>query len=141
MTPAGGLLIKNMDLEREKLKLESLLKIPIHEVRYTNFFCEIYFQSENIGFLPVVMSADGIQYETSTVHLQKFDWSKLCYMNLIELSAAVASEVKKTSFKIIPTSFRRLFIEDADNNLFASFNCYYENQQWVLVDEKILSRD
>jgi hypothetical protein len=127
--------------EDERKRLEELLMVPISRLNISNFFCEIYYEDDFIGYLPIVMSANGITYQGDTSNLQKLDWNKLCLLNISNLTSAVAREVNKPAFKIVPSSFRRIFIEDGENNLFASFECFYKNQGWILVNERILSTE
>lgn len=130
-----------MDIEMEKERLIALLEVPITEVSFSNFFCEIYYRDVLIGHLPITVSSEGIQYENFKTHAQKLDWRKLCNLNALELTAAVASHLGRTTFKIVPSSFRRLFIEDGNNHLFASFECRYKQRHWEVLDEGILHHE
>lgn len=130
-----------MDLEKEKERLIGLLEVPVTAVSFSNFFCEVYYRDTLIGYLPITVSAAGIQYENLQSHARKLDWRKICSLSALELNAAVASRLGRTTFKIVPSSFRRLFIEDGQNNLFASFECRYKNKGWEVIDERILHYD
>ncbi|HWA32755.1 MAG TPA: hypothetical protein VG737_01430 [Cyclobacteriaceae bacterium] len=127
-----------MDHEKEKDKLKALLEIPISEVRFSNFFCEVYYRDCLIGYLPITVSSAGIQYEKIEVNVRKLDWPKLCNLNALELTSAVSSHLGRRAFKIVPTSFRRLFIEDGQSRMFASFQCRFRNNSWEVSDEGIL---
>src|SRR5258708_40083062 len=100
-----------MDNEKEKARLIEMLGIPITRVQFSDFFCEIYYREELVGYLPISMSSSGIQYEFQSTHLKKLNWTKVCNMNALELTDAVAMSLGRRTFKIVPSSFRRLFIE------------------------------
>ncbi|HLZ17451.1 MAG TPA: hypothetical protein VKQ08_10440 [Cyclobacteriaceae bacterium] len=131
--------INPADVLREKQRLIEILKIPISNLVFSRFYCEILLAQHAIGFLPISQSAAGIQYDVGKTALQKLNWARVYSIHQADLRGQVAKGIKLNSFNVIPASFRRLYIEDMENQLIASFHCAFENQSWIVSNEGLLA--
>ncbi len=131
--------MNHADVLREKQRLMELLKIPISNLVFSRFYCELFLNQQSIGFLSISQSSTGIQYDTSKAALQKLNWQKIYSLHQSELNDSIGKQIRIASFNTLPASFRRLYIEDGENQLIASFECVYENFSWSTIDEQILA--
>ena len=131
--------VNPVDVLMEKQRLIETLKIPISTLAFSRFYCELFINQHSIGFLSLSQSLTGIQYEINKPSLQKLNWAKVYSLNQTELHEKIRSKIRMHSFNTIPASFRRLYIEDLENNLIASFDCVFENSSWNTYDEGILA--
>jgi hypothetical protein len=134
-----ALSIHSADTLREKQRLTELLKIPVSNLVFSRFYCELFVSQQSIGFLSITRSSLGIQYETSRTALQKLNWAKIYLLNRAELDEKIARKIRRKSFNVIPVSFGRLYIEDKENQLIASFSCSFSDFLWSVTDESILA--
>ena len=132
-------IMASADKLKEKQILMGLLKIPITTLEFSRFYCELYLNANPIGFLAINQSSAGIQYDISKDSLKKISWAKIYSLHQSELNSKIKEQIQLDSFHIIPSSFRRLYVEDSENQLIASFDCLYENFSWGVYDEKILA--
>jgi hypothetical protein len=133
------ILMNPTDVLREKQRLIEILKIPISNLVFSRFYCELFLSQHSIGFLSISQSSTGIQFETSKASLQKLNWAKVYSLNQDELNQKIKTKIRKAQFNVVPASFRRLYIEDQEDHLIASFECTYENFSWNVIDESILA--
>ena len=131
--------VNSVDILKERQGLIETLKIPISNLVFSRFYCELFISQHSIGFLSLIQSSTGIQYEINKQALQKLNWGKVYSLYHTELNGKIRKEIKIDSFNTIPASFRRLYIEDLENNLIASFDCVFENSSWEVLDEGILA--
>ncbi len=139
MEYAGTLHVTPADILREKQRVIDILKIPISNLVFSRFYCELFISQHSIGFLSVSQSSSGTQYDTSKAALQKLNWAKVYSLHQGELNEKIKKQIRKDSFHAIPASFRRLYIEDQENQLIASFECLYQDFSWITIDETILA--
>jgi hypothetical protein len=130
-----------MDLNNDTSKLSSLLKIPLSEIKYATYFCELILNQTTIGYLPVTIENDVIAYDTNTQFIQKLDWQKIYALQRRQIDEQISKELNLTSFRVLPIAFRRLYVENEQGYLLASFTCIFENDSWIVRDEQLLHRD
>ena len=133
------LTMTHADVLREKEHLLDLLKIPISQLVFSRFYCELFLSQQSIGYLPISQAPSGIRYDTSKNSVQKLDWAKVYTLHQAELNEQIEKHIQLKPFRAIPVSFRRLYVEDGSDQLIASFECTYENFEWQIRDEKILA--
>ena len=133
------IIVNAADVLKEKQRLIEILKIPISNLVFSRFYCELFLSQYSIGFLSISQSSTGIQYEINKPSLQKLNWAKVYSLNQAELTEKIKEKIKKDQFNVIPASFRRLYIEDQENQLIASFECAYKEFMWKVEDESILA--
>ncbi len=141
MEYSDAISINTVDILKEKQRLMEMLQIPISTLVFSRFYCELFLSQHSIGFLSISQSSTGIQYDINKHSLQKLNWVKVYSLNQIDLNEKIRKKIRKELFNVIPASFRRLYIEDLDNQLIASFDCIFENHSWNVHDEGILASD
>jgi hypothetical protein len=139
MEYSDTLSISSADVLKEKGKLIEVLKIPISNLVFSRFYCELFESQQSIGFLSIIQSSIGIQYQVDKPSLQKLNWGKVYSLSHVELNEKIRKKIGIELFNVVPASFRRLYIEDLDNQLIASFDCIFENHSWTVHDEGILA--
>jgi hypothetical protein len=60
-------------------------------------------------------------------------------LNHSELDEKISRKINRRAFNVIPVSFGRLYVEDKENQLIASFSCCYSDFIWIVTDESILA--
>ena len=120
-------------------RLIDLLKIPITSISISSFSCELFLNQNRIGSLPLSYYRDAIRYDTSGEHLQNLDWARIYSLQKSIIAVRIKERVTLKSVRIIPVSFRRLFVENEFEELIASFQCKFENNHWTVIDEQIIS--
>jgi hypothetical protein len=130
-----------MDLDKERVKLVELIKIPVGEIKHSTYFTELCLDKFSIGFLPTSLDEGSILWNTEKQFLQKLDWARVYGHQKSIIDEKIRELIPVAQFKALPISFRRLFIEDENGNLIASFECVFRSGHWSILDEHLIHSD
>jgi hypothetical protein len=126
----------HMNLELEKAKLMSTIRIPVSDIKFFGGYCEVYYKKAKIGVLPTFDVKGILHYDTNKESLFKLNWSTIYLDNKDTLADKIKDSLKLENVNVTIGTFRRVYVRDSENNVVASFECIFEKDTWRVNKEQ-----
>lgn len=118
-------------MEDFSAKLETALKIPVHNNVDFYTYAEVLYDNQNLGKVYITNAPLNRIIDTSPEVVNKLRWDVVYLDNQELLDGLVVDNFPEyDNLKITIGTFRHLYVKDSDGILLGSAECQYSDEEW-----------
>lgn len=119
-----------MNLQTEKEKIQSLLKIPVSEIKFQPDYVEVFSGRNLIGGITYYLVSIINTYDTSDGIINRLRWDLVYQEHKNEIINQIKTLAGEDNLEITIGLFRKLYVKNKNGDILYTANCEFENGKW-----------